>query len=237
LAGRRLGFQIQLFGPHNQKQWDVAADAVLSKLNSDANGCKHISDVSVNDELLRAATSRRPTVTEKAFEGVPLATLSSASRGACIEAIARSVDAQLHSNITPASAALKCVNGRRRGWNRTTYDWNRDGTRVECKSAQLSWDQANNRWKVCFVSVKLELQDGPAFDELQLALFTPRGIYIYRHDGKRGVCGGRLMAICGQTVHIYGRCGDACWNSGLDVILNKLDDSGCVRIAFIEWGV
>jgi len=234
--GLLSGSVVKLRGPSKETRWHIALEVILAKLDIATNACEHICDVSLCDAMVQTALSRRPIVTERVYEGIPLAACSTSRRGACIEAIARVVDGQLHSDISSAPSTLKCVNGSHRGWHRTAYDWNRGGTRVECKSAQLAWDRSNRRWRVMFSNIKLQVQGGAAFDELLLALSTPNGIYMYRHDGQLGVstCG-TATAIRGHRVHVCGRCGDFDWRSALDTELSKLDKSGCERIAFVKW--
>jgi hypothetical protein len=48
----------------------------------------------------------------------------------------------------------------------------------------LSWDTAEKRWVAKFGSVKPALHD-----DLFLSLYTPRGVHIFRHDGRAAVGG------------------------------------------------
>ena len=59
--------------------------------------------------------------------------------------------------------------------------WQRDGQRISCKGAQLTWEASRRYWSLMFNNVKLAYGDAAAaFDELLLAAYTPRGVYVYR---------------------------------------------------------
>ena len=74
------------------------------------------------------------------------------------------------------------------------------------------------------------------FDELLLALYTPRGIYVYLHDQKYGVTtSGLKTADSGNAIHVVGPAAKADWSTSLDAMLDKLDRSGCMRLAFLPW--
>lgn len=74
------------------------------------------------------------------------------------------------------------------------------------------------------------------FDELLLGLYTPRGIYIYRHDMYFGVSScGVATAEAGYSIQLYGPCGTLQWDHALSAILRKLDESGCKRVALVQW--
>ena len=118
------------------------------------------------------------------------------------------------------------------------YDWQRDGRRVACKSAQLKWATSSRRWMLQFKDVKLGGEGTEAaFDELLLAAYTPRGIYFYRHDGRLGVTtSGKATAAIGRQIQVYGPCDEADWASALDeALLPKLDERGCDCLAFIAF--
>ena len=55
--------------------------------------------------------------------------------------------------------------------SRSSYDWMRGGVRVECKSAQLSW---NKGWLVHFKNIKQHQHD-----VLVLCLYLPTGIIVF----------------------------------------------------------
>ena len=109
---------------------------------------------------------------------------------------------------------------------------------MECKSGKLRWDQYHNCWIVKFDNVKLA--DPPSetsfFDDLLLALYTPRGVCLYRHNGNLGLNrNGARTGVAGHSISLSGPAGVQCWNKALDEILWKLDESGWRCLAFVDW--
>lgn len=117
------------------------------------------------------------------------------------------------------------------------YDWCRDGSRIERKSGQLRWDTHQEQWKPAFSKIKVARDASPClFDEPLLALYTPRGIYIYKHDLRLGMSSiGCKTPSLGHQIQLHGPTGREDWAVSLDIILAKLDASGCERLAFVMW--
>ena len=128
------------------------------------------------------------------------------------------------------------VDGGRRGQHMAAYDWRRGEQRVACKSCGLTWDAARRYWMARFAAIKPAGADG-AYDELLLALYTPRGVHVYRHDGQLGLSSnGKSTAATGWKIQICGPTSEESWRSALDeAILPKLDAGGCVRVAEVMW--
>lgn len=100
----------------------------------------------------------------------------------------------------------------------------RDGQRVACRVAQLSWDRHGRRWQATFViqpdgrapaahaaaDSQLDSQAGSQLDsqlEVLLALYTPRGLYVYTHDGSLGLGSRGAVGGGGSQVRLSGpRC-------------------------------
>ena len=186
-----------------------------------------------------ASILERRSVTATTFANLPLAEMPGALRGRLLTSLAREVDAALHPGaLLEEAEAGWSVNGTRRGQNMAPYDWQRDGQRVACKSSQLKWDTCGRCWKLLFRNVKLGGKGTEAaFDELLLAAYTPRGIYLYRHDGRLGVStNGKATAALGSNIQVYGPRDEADWASALDeAVLPKLDKRGCELLAFISF--
>lgn len=161
--------------------------------------------------------------------------LSAAQRGLRIESLVRRVDAIAHrgSVITDPDACLDRSN------HRAQYDWKRDDRRIECKSSRLQWDRSKGRWKIAFSGIKLAgCLDGGRdfFDELLLGVYTPRGVYVYRHDLVLGITSrGKDTKWSGHQVQVYAPSHLHEWQEALDALLWKLEDSGCQRIAWVQW--
>lgn len=171
-----------------------------------------------------------------------------AARGALLTAMVREVDGWLHAPaaIDDPLPGVR-VDGRRRGAHQAAYSWRRDAVRVACKSAQFKWDRSNRCWELRFSNVKLgytgsrprgsALAAPREFDELLLAVYTPRALYIYRHDLLLGVTpAGKRTAVHGHDIKLCGPRGQTEWARALDdAVLPKLDASGCTRLAVVEW--
>ena len=180
----------------------------------------------------------RRTVTATTYSGVPLAELSTVPRAATLTLLARRIDAELHpgAQIEDAVAGLR-VDGGKRGQNSAPYGWQRDGKRIACKGAQLTWDKSKRYWTLQFSNVKLAHGDVPAaFDELLLAAYTPRCVYLYRHDLRLGVStAGKETAARGHQIAVRGPSGESDWAAAFACIQGKLDEGGCERLAVVQW--
>ena len=111
------------------------------------------------------------------------------------------------------------------------YSYQRDGRRVACKSAQLTWDDSNQRWKLQFRAIKPE-----ACDELLLAAYTPEGVHLFQHDGRAGLStNGKSTATTGKLIQFYGPSNEPDWRVALPEILEKVKAKGCRRLALVPW--
>ena len=106
--------------------------------------------------------------------------------------------------------------------------------------SSLIWSRGTRRWKLAFQRVKrggVDTEHEAAFDELLLAAYTPRGVYLYRHHGQLGLgqAGETTAAMAGQ-LQVYGPSGEEEWAVALDeAVLPKLDASGCELLAEVTW--
>ena len=179
------------------------------------------------------------TVTATTYEGVPLASHDAVRRAKALTDLARCCDGERHPGATFADAvAGKTLTGKRQGQNMAPYDWQRDGVRVACKSAQLKWDSHKANWMLQFRTVKLQREGAPeaAFDELLLALYTPEGVHLFEHDLRAGVStAGKSTAATGQHIKFYGPRHEEDWRAALVVVLEKMGVKGCSQLAFVPW--
>ena len=78
-----------------------------------------------------------------------------------------------------------------------------------------------------------------SLEELYLGLYTPRGLYIYRHDLALGLTrAGRRTALQGYQVKLHGSKFEPSWQMALDdTILPRLDASECKCLAFVDWAL
>ena len=176
------------------------------------------------------------TVTATTFAGVPLASHDSVTRGKVLTAFARCHDAELHSAAVLENAvAGERVDGGRRGQDKAEYDWQRDGWRVACKGAGLRWNRRNECWMLQFKLATAGGRDA-AFDELLLAVYTPEGVHLVRHDLRAGVTtNGKSTLATGQDIQLYGPSNEPDWRVALPEILDKMEHKGCRRLAFVPW--
>ena len=172
------------------------------------------------------------TVTASTFAGAPLASHDAVTRGKVLTGYARRCDADEHPGAVIADAvAGEDVNGNPRAQNQAAYDWQRDGRRVACKGAQLTWDGHGQRWKLQFRDVKPD-----ACDELLLAAYTPEGVHLFRHDGRAGLStAGKSTVATGKQIQFFGPSNEPDWRVALGEILEKVEAKGCRRRAFVQW--
>ncbi|CAE8590766.1 unnamed protein product [Polarella glacialis] len=220
------GSGIYVYGPTGETNSSKALDAILQRL--DASACQFLGNLSLKDELLSELAADRPQTALQVFKDLPLADLSSKARGDRLKALVCEVDSLLHP------AGIKDADSH-------AFDWLRGGARIKCKSAQLCWSESEQCWRVDFNQIKLQalgIREMATFDELLLALYTPRGLFIYKHDLEFAVSTqGVRTATGGHQVIIRGPRGKQNWQVALEAILNKLDaeSNGCKRLAFVPF--
>lgn len=230
------GHQLRISSRRGIEDWRVALEDILGKLDGGANSCVRLSMMPLVDTRIQHALDSRRNITQKIFHRCPLSEVTPAARGKRLELLARRVDQIVNPCFEiklPDSG--HCVGGsQRRGDSNAACDWRRGDIRVECKSSQLQWDKNRRRWLFRFQHVKISSPS--SFDELLLAFYTPRGVYIYRHDLRFGLSSAGICTnVTGHHVLVYGPCHEADWVVALDTILNKIGKSDCVRVAFIRW--
>ena len=76
-----------------------------------------------------------------------------------------------------------------------------------------------------------------AFDELLLAVYTPEGVHLFRHDGRSGVTtSGVSTAATGKSIQFVGPKYESDWRVALGEIRGKMQEKGCRPLAFVPWG-
>ncbi|CAE8592357.1 unnamed protein product [Polarella glacialis] len=222
-----MGSDIFVYGPCGETSWPAALDVMLQKL--DASACQHLAHISLNECLLAELAGASHQTTGQVYNDLPLADLSSKARGDRLQALVREVDSMLHPDSAIEDA------------DSDAFGWLRGHCKVKCKSAQLRWCKVSRRWKMYFQNIKLQafgIRESAKFDQLLLAMYTPRGVYVYRHDLEFAVSTfGVLTAIRGHTVQIAGPRGERKWQAALKAILNKFDaeSNGCKRLAVVPF--
>ena len=147
-------------------EFQAALESIVKQL--DESDCQLLETIQMDDSRIQEALSAALNSTkdlDMAYKGCPLA--KTTNRGLVLQALARSIDEENHPNSDFEDADCK------------SYDYKRDGKRIECKSSMLGKEKAKGRFQVGFFGVK------PAqHDELLLTFCTPDGVLIYLHDGK-----------------------------------------------------
>ena len=197
--------------------------------------------------VLRASRFQRilnnPGQSSKAYlgrAGHELSLLSGKRRGMILQELCKKELDRLHphSTITEPSRGARC-NGAQRSASQAEWDFSLGGRKVECKSAQMSWQEDGKRWSVRFQGIKLPrpgFREQAPFDDLYLTIFSPDSLYISKHDLRTGVTSnGKSTGSCGHDIQIRGARRQECWQTALSQILDKLLAAGhCKLVAHID---
>ena len=178
------GGQLQFYSKVGIRGWISAYELwILPRVL--AAGAVPVGDVSYSDELMAAAAKPMlaclsASLTAAAYDGVPLAGESPSVRRAGLESLVRAVDETLHPGgdfevaetqplttgdamamVEERAAASRSGGGRhgkgttaRSAWQ-LDCSWRRDGRRVVCRVAQLTWQKSSQRWRVLFSAIRL----------------------------------------------------------------------------------
>merc|ERR1711974_114839 len=179
------------------------------------------------------------TITGTIYADAPLGPMNQIARGLTIQKVVRALDEILHQEcVFELPSGSTCWRGRLLGIQSQSCDWLRGGQRIECKSAQLRFHKQLRGWVFQFWHIKLGGLTPKMCDELVLALYTPAGIHVYRHDFRLGVASnGKATPYSGYSICLCGPSGEADWRIALASILRKLDSSQCVRLAFVDFSL
>jgi len=162
----------------------------------------------------------------------PFGTMSPQLRGVRLQRIVLEIDKLLHSRSFFAHCSYEqTCSGAVRSQHNASVDWIRDGKRVEAKSAQLSFNKSRQSWLCEFYWIK---QD--SFDELLLAIYSPRGLDVFKHDGFFGLSTkGVATETSGKVIYVHAPSRELDPLRALQFIEAKLEANNCPRIARIFW--
>lgn len=189
--------------------------------------------------LWEASASSSPTrlVYADPDEVAPLGRSLAGLSGQAKHALCRSLLYRLDQDCHPGSTFEST--------DRHACDWRRDGCRVRVRTSQLAWQQqkalkeggvSTGRWALSFSSVRIDnAQDDE--EELQLAIVTPDGVQVWRHDLKTGVgSAGRFESAHGKRIMMYSRAGVRGWRAALELwIAPKLLQGGCTLLDDVRY--
>ena len=213
--------EIKVYG---KAQWPEALDTILAKL-CEGGKSEHLCRKSIDD--CKQLCESHAGCTHQFYHEVPLASMNPALRGLAVERMVMKLDQLIHPNcIFAEPGPEEAIDGSRRGKHRASYDWNRDGKRIEVKHSQLRFAESRGCWCCTFGGVKRT-----CFDELLLVIYSPRGLDIFKHDGSYALSNSRAS----EDICLLAGTRDLDWLSALQTIEAKLESNGCPRIAQILW--
>jgi len=126
-------------------------------------------------ELLKVRTPAH-----EAFEGTPLAKMSGAMRGFCVEDIVKHLAKDLFDGQSverPVDPGVDHKGDPRNSSNATT-DFVLGGDRLEVKTGTLHWNSRNGHWAVLFMGIKRRLHN-----LLLFVIHAPDGLHFLLHKG------------------------------------------------------
>ena len=225
-----MGHRVQVRGAINNG-WEESLTAILHKL-CEQGACSIVWKSRLSDSLIVDLCKKKAGITNQFYDDKPFSLVSPQLRGLQIQRLVQKVDKLLHIGSTFSdSASEQTVSGSIRGRNSTSADWIRDGTRVECKHSRLSF--SGTHWSCNFSQVKPD-----CFDELLLAIYSPRGIDLFKHNGTFGMSTvGAKTEACGMRVQLNGPNGELDPVYALEALEARLKANNCPHIATILWEV
>jgi len=201
------GGKIQVYAPRNEESIEVATNVVLKKLQS--MFIKHVSLDEIN-----ITTS----VTYNIYKGLPLAYFGGGERGTILEYVVRQVLEEITGEKSHKADPGTTLTGKKRGRNSAPFDFHLKSRKCEVKSAQLGWEKGKKRFCAKFQNIKRN-----EYDDLYLALYTPSGVYIYKHDDKYGIStNGKTQESCGGYIEVFAPRNEASIEVATNVVLEKL---------------
>ena len=158
------------------------------------------------------------SVTHKAYKNVPLADVSPKSRGTIIENVVRKVLTEMTDEKTHDPDAGTTISGNKRGKTSASHDFYLGKRKIEVKSAQLSWNKSKKCYYAKFKNIKRK-----EYDDLYLGLYTPSGLYIFKHDHNFGTSTtGKQQESRGGYITVCGPCNEESIDVATNVILEKM---------------
>ena len=224
------GHQIQIRGVKTTN-WEDSLESILGKL-CDQGGCSIVGKTDIMDKWIDCLCEKHAGFGDHFYLGKPFDSMSPHLRGCRVEKLVLELDRKLHHDSSfslPLNETT--LSGSKRGHNNTSVDWIRDGKRIEVKHGKLVFCDVKQRWQCTFYSVKLD-----SFDELLLAIYSPRGLDVFKHDGVFGLAyTGKVSETRGIHVRVSAPSGELDPFVALQHIQTKLEFNNCPQIASILW--
>ena len=225
------GYQIGINGSTKSLCWEESLQTILDKLCTQG-GCSLIAKTDISETRILDMCNKHEGFGSWFYHRKPFGSMSFQLRGVRVQRIVWEIDKLLHSRsfFEHCSNEHTC-SGSIRGQHNASVDWIRDGQRVEAKSAQLSFNKAKQNWLCAFHWIKHD-----CFDELLLAIYSPRGLDVFKHDGFFGLStSGIATETCGKSIFVHAPSGELDPLRALKFIEAKLEANNCPRIARIFW--
>ena len=225
------GFHIQIRGSANSLCWEESLQTILDKLCTQG-GCSLIAQTDISERWILDMCNEHESFGSRFYHRKPFGSMSPQLRGVRVQRIVLEIDKVLHSRsfFTHCSDGQTC-SGAKRSQHNASVDWIRDGKRVEVKSAQLSFNKCHQIWLCEFSAIKHD-----CFDELLLAIYSPRGLDVFKHDGFFGLSTrGIATEASGKSIYVRAPSGELDPLRALQFIEAKLEANNCPRIARIFW--
>ena len=237
------GHMIRIPGSCDDCSWKEAQKTILHKLLSEGS-CELLSHVSLSDPLIRSMysqlTSDKLPPHYELYKGITWSTLDPCRRGLCVEQIAFEFDQMQNPSSTFLSAKGEMTaQGYHRSERNAAVDWIRNGVRVEVKHTQMqTYRQAF--WRCQWSGIKapsLGCSHGTYFDELWLAIYSPRGLHFFKHWGWHDnlISQGARSSSQGGVLQISVKVKDFCIDHAIQDITSKLVDRGAEPHMTILW--
>ncbi len=226
-----LGYQIHINGSRKSLCWEESLQTILDKLCTQGE-CSLIAKTHISETRILDMCNKHQGFGRQFYHRKPFSSMSPSLRGLRMQRIVLDIDKLLHSrSFFEHFCSEHTCSGSMRGQHNASVDWIRDGKRVEPKSAQLSFNKSCQKWLCEFSSIKHD-----RFDELLLAIYSPRGLDVFKHDGFFGLSTrGIATETWGKSVFVRAPSGELDPVRALQFIEAKLEANNCPRIARIFW--
>ena len=214
------GLRLVVYGQRGLTDWREAEGALLNKLQDSGQRLAHLktSDDLVAEVLQNHTQSVSFKLQCEAYAQHPFNSLMPAARGLFCQRVVQEVDLLCHPGSEIATSTAH-----------RSYDWHRDGLRIECKHSRLLWSQ--DCWRFMVSNVKFD-----KFDALYLALDSPQALHIFRFSGSKWIASkGLAEEARGKQIRVFGRAKEANISFAVDVITEKLLSTGSEHVASVVW--
>ena len=225
------GYSVHIRSGVNSLCWEEALETILDKLCTQG-GCSLIAKTDISERWILDMCNEHESFGSRFYRRKPFGSMSPQLRGVRLQRIVLEVDKFLHSrSVFEHCSYEQTCSGSKRSQHNASVDWIRDDKRVEAKSAQLSFNKSRQSWRCDFNWIKHD-----CFDELLLAIYSPRGLDVFKHDGFFALSTkGIATEIGGMSICVRAPSGELDPLRALQFIEAKLEANNCPCIARIFW--